>query len=92
MADEPAGFDEFVADADVVLLDGTHYPFRSVHVTDLLPPGPLVVGEFIHDGTPFGALPPTDEGKPVTGVCLPFGVPDRTHEVDRTFENETRLH
>jgi hypothetical protein len=43
-------------------------------------------------GEQVGVLWPTDEGKPVTGVCLPFGVPDRTHEVDRTFENETRLH
>lgn len=34
--------------------------------------------------------PPLDEGKPVTPLFKPFGVPDRTHEVDRTFENETR--
>jgi hypothetical protein len=67
-------------------------PYKSVIVSDLLPPGPILVGEFTHDSSPFGALPPTDEGKPVTDVCLPFGVPDRTHEVDRTFENETRLH
>lgn len=93
MADESDEVSFHVEPDTTYVLDGTYYPFRSVHVTDKLPPGPILVGEFTHDGLePFDVLWPTDEGQAVTDVCLPFGVPDCTHEVDRTFENETRLH